>query len=753
MRRRRSGIHVCHSIPGRLRIKVRSLRGTGEWKGELEGRLRAIEAVRKAEFRPTTGSVILFFDPERLQIHEVVDLLRRACPPVDKPCEGPEGCPGPGEGREGPSPRKVPASRASGSLLAQELNAAALTGCMGFALARRFLFRMPLSQNPLSFTGVAAGVGAVPLALRAWRDLRGGKRTGLFPFLTAACGLAIGLGEALTALEIVWVLAVGMLLEEYVADRARRGIRDILQVDAEDALVLSEAGEIDTPVSELRVGDRIVVRAGWRIPVDGAVVHGEGLVDESNITGRFEPEMRGPDDRLYAGTMVVQGALQIRADRLGEQTYLSRMIRRVEDSLERPADIEKRADVLAARLVGLGTVATAATFLLTGNLTRCFSVLLVMACPCATVLAASTAVAAAITNAARKRILIKGGSYLEAVQGIDCFCFDKTGTLTSGAPEVVDILPRSPRQDPTRILAMAAVAESKSEHPLARALVEEARRRGVSFAADPMCETFLGRGVRATTGRDTFLVGNEGLMVREGVDASRFRAKAREQMEAGRTVLYVARNGKIQGIIALADTIRPGAAGVIEWLRADGVGRHCLLSGDTEPLVRSVHEFLGFDEYQASLLPEEKARYVADLVARGRKVLMVGDGVNDALALSEATLGVAMGAGGSEAAIESADIALAGSHLEDLVTLRLLSRKTLGVIEQNFWLATTTNVFGILLAAAGWLPPILAGALHVGHTLGIMLNSSRLIGWQPAGLLLRSSPAMQGRFERPAETG
>jgi cation-transporting P-type ATPase C len=599
-----------------------------------------------------------------------------------------------------------------------------------------------MAQGPFGFTGIVATAGGVPLVFRAWKDLRKGNRTGLFPFLAGACGLAIAVGEALTALEIIWVLAIGMLLEEYVAERARRGIRDILQVETDHAFVLSEKGEVETPVFELCVGDRVVVRAGQKLPVDGAVLEGKALIDESTITGRSEPEMRGPNDWVYAGTRVAQGFINVRADKVGEQTYLSRMIHLVEESLGEPAEIEKKADVLAARLMGLGLLATAATFLLTRNLARCFSVMLVMACPCATVLAASTAVAAGIANGARRRILIKGGSYLEAVREIDCICFDKTGTLTSGSPRVIDVIPRTSRQDSTRLIAMAAVAESKSEHPLARALVEEARNRGVSFAEDPVCETFLGRGVRARFGKDTVLVGNEALMASEGVDARYFEKRAREQMEAGRTVLHVARNGKMQGIVTLADTVRPGVGGAIEWLRADGVKHFFLLSGDAEPIVRSVHEELEFDEFRAGLLPEDKAQIIADLVSDGKRVLMVGDGVNDALALSEATLGVAMGAGGSEAAIESADIALAASDLEDLVTLRLLCRKALRTVEQNFWLANTTNIAGILLGAMGWLPPVLVGVLHVGHTLGIMLNSSSLIGWEPTALLLRSGETL-----------
>jgi cation-transporting P-type ATPase C len=737
-------------MPGRVRVKIPSLKRSMRSAGDVKDRLEKLKKLAKFEVRPLTGSVILLFDPVRLQARDLVEQVRDILAHGEEgPCGHPGGCPAPeASGSEAVSARRGPESR---HLLGAKIHAAALTGGMGFVLARRFLFRLPVSQQPLSFTGVLASAGAVPLVFRAWKDLRGGKPAGLFPFLTAACGLAIALGEALTALEIVWVLAIGMLLEEYVAERARRGIRDILQVGGENAFVLIEGKEIERPASDLCVGDRIVVRAGRKIPADGAVLEGEALVDESTITGRSEPEIRCPNDWVYAGTRVEEGSLILRADKIGEQTYLSRMVHRVEESLERPAEIEKRADVLAVRLMRLGTVATVATFLLTRNLTRCFSVMLVMACPCATVLAASTAVAAAIANGARRRILIKGGSYLEAVQGVDCVCFDKTGTITSGTPRVVEVIPRSARQDPARILAMAAVAESKSEHPLARALVDEARNRGASFAQDPVCETFLGRGVRARLGKDIVLVGNEAFVSAEGVDSGYFKRKARERMEAGRTVLYVARNGKMQGIVTLTDKVRPGAAGVLEWLRADGVKQFLLLSGDAEPIVRAIHEELGFDDYRAGLLPEDKARTIAGLVAEGRRVLMVGDGVNDTLALAEATLGVAMGAGGSEAAIESADIALAASDLEDLVVLRLLSRKALRTIEQNFWLASATNIVGILLGATGWLPPVLAGTLHVGHTLGIMLNSSRLVGWKPAGLLLRSGEPDSDSVRPPSE--
>jgi cation-transporting P-type ATPase C len=600
---------------------------------------------------------------------------------------------------------------------------------MAYSLARKILFRSPLPQRALSSTGIVATVGAIPLFRRAWTDVQQGRRTGLFPLLAGACTLAITTGEAFTALEIIWVLAVGMLLEEYVAERARRAIREILVVAPEDTHVYVEGAEVATPVAEVRPGDVVVVRIGEKIPADGVVFRGEALVDEAHITGRSRPELRTPEDWVYAGTRVQQGTLYVRADKLGEDTYLSRITSMVEDSLAQRAEAEKKADMLAVRLMWYGVAATLTTFALTRSLARSFSVLLVVSCPCATVLATSTAVTAAITNAARRHILIKGGLFLERVNTTNYLCFDKTGTITAGVPQVMEVIPRAPRQDPNRILAAAASAEARSEHPLAKALVEAALEGGATLAENIASEEVLGQGVCSTVNGDIILVGSERFLKSRGVDPSFFRRKAQEYMESGHTIVYVAKNDRLQGLISLTNTVRPNAEFVIDWLRRDGVEDLTLLSGDSEPIVRSVSQRLGLDGYKAAMLPEEKAEYLERLEAGNNRVIMVGDGVNDALALARASVGVAMGAGGSEVAVEASDIALVTDDLRGLVVIRVLSSRTLRIIEQNFWLATTTNIAGITLGTLGWLTPMMAGIMHIGHTLGIMINSSRLLGW------------------------
>jgi cation-transporting P-type ATPase C len=691
---------------------------SSEGFSQLKDYLNRLGVVKKAELRAQTGSVILSYDPLRIKGERLVELLKQELDRVN-------GVAGYGlcdvKGADNRSPGSAP-------LLAQLLNVIALSAFMAYVVVKRLVFKTRVSEKPFSLTGVVVTIGAFPLLKRAWEDMGEGKRIGLFPFLTAACGLALITGEALAAFEIIWILAIGMLLEGYVTERAKRAIQDILEVTPERAVVLVKGREEERAVSELQAGNTVVVRIGKRIPVDGVVLTGEALVDESHITGRSQPELRQPGSWVYAGTVVAQGSLHIRADQLGEDTYLCRVTRLVEESLAKRGEVEKEADILAARLTRIGVAATLATLILTRSLARSFSVMLVMACPCATVLAASTAVTAAIANGARRHILIKGGLYLEQMSRVDTVCFDKTGTVTTDMPQVVEVLPRQNSRD---ILGLAAGAEAKSDHPLAKALVQSARSRNVKIKEGKGHEEFIGQGVRFSVNSTTVTVGNRRFMESEGIGISAFEKRATKQMASGRTVLFVADRGKVRGIISLANAVRPGAQDVLKRLREDGVARMSLISGDGEPIVKTISSTLGFDDHKAELLPDGKARYVEKLSQKGRKILMVGDGVNDALAISKATVGIAMGGGGSELAVEAADIALVKDDLEGLVVLRGLSRQALRTINQNFWMANLTNAVGILVGFFGWLPPVTAGILHIGHTLAIMVNSSRLLKWEP----------------------
>ncbi|MCP4576846.1 MAG: cation-translocating P-type ATPase [Deltaproteobacteria bacterium] len=726
---------VKSRIPGRLRLKVPDIRFSNEAADALAHRLLNEAGILKAEPRPQSGSLILLFDEKQLKAEIMLGLVTNALNSSLPILVSKDGSPDQAAcGQDCKVCHPVEKTGKRKSMVGRVVEVAAITAFAAFTLIRNVIYKAPLAQGPFSVVAVVALVAAVPLFKHALEDLKQGKAMSLFPFLASTCVLAVVVGEAMTALEVIWILRVGMLLEDYVAEQSRRAISEILQVAAKDTYILVDGVEVQVPVDQVQKGDILALHTGEKIPVDGIVESGEALVDEAHITGRAEPEIRKDGDTVFAGTIVQRGVIFIKAEKVGDDTYLCRVLHMVEDAIENRAPAEKQADILAGRLFRLGAFATLATLVLTADPLRAFTVMLVMACPCATVLAASTAVTAALANAARNHILIKGGLHMEMVGKADCFCFDKTGTITAEIPEVIEIIPRAPKQTETQVLKTAVIAEIHNEHPMARAVVEAANRRGIEPEPHAVCEFVLGRGGSARTNGNEILVGNDRFMEDRRINVNYFKTRAKDRIQQGHTVLYVAKNHKLQGVIVVANAVRPNAQAVLDWLRRDGVSSLYLGTGDTKPVAKALAEKMGFDDHRGELLPEDKAYYVELIQKEGRKVVMVGDGVNDALALSKATVGVAMGAGGAEVSIEAADIALVDSELERLVTLRQLSGKTLRTIEQNYYLATSTNVLGIFMGAFGYLSPVMAGMLHIVHTFGILANSSRLLNWKAPGL-------------------
>ena len=719
-------LRVRHSIPGRLRVRI-----DPEWTGsadlvQVKQWLDGQEQIHTTEFRSSKGTVIVYYDARRARTEDILRLLGTS---LSRLGGGRPASPGKSEQLPAKSFKPMGAgvfsSLASGGIW----NLVGLTGFLLVSLVRRFWFKRPLPENPGSFTGLLAGTLTLALAGRVACQWRKGERWGLLPFLTGACGLAVFMGQSLTAIEILWVLSIGEFLERFITEQSRRTIGEALLGRVTRAYLLLDGAEVEVPVSQLQVGDVVWVGSNADLPADGIVVGGEALVDESHLSGNALPQHRKVQDPVFAGTRVVEGFLYVRAEKVGSETYLSRMLQLVEDSLANRADIEKRADLLASRLTRLGAIATLTTYMVTRSVERALSVALVMSCPCATVLATSTALAAAIANAARRGIIVKGGMALERLNLADKVCFDKTGTITSDMPRVAEIIPRAPWVKEDFILELAASAEKNSNHPMARGLVGEAARRNLTLVEVGEYQVFLGRGIVARGDSREVLVGNRAFMAEKGISTAYFLRRHEAHSSAGRTVIYVARNSRLQGMIALENQVRPGAKLLVHRLRESGVQSVELISGDSGPVVAALGEALGFDGYRGDLLPEDKAAHIRDLQAWGGRVLMVGDGVNDALALSDATVGVAMGAGGAEVALIAADISLMRNELLDLAYARDLSQASFRVIEQNFWIAVLTDVAGGSLGFLGLLPPILGGAVHLAHSLLISWNSSRLLTW------------------------
>ena len=609
----------------------------------------------------------------------------------------------------------------------------------------------------------SAVLGGWLVAGKAFRALRSRAVNFEVLVVVAAAGAA-AIGDLPEAALVVFLFSVGESLEAAGVSRTRRAIGALLDLVPRRALVRRGGVEEEVPAEEVAVGETVVIRPGERFPVDGRVLSGRSFVDQAPITGESMPVPKGPGDEVFAGSVNGQGSLEVVSTRRAEDTTLARIIHLVEEAEREKAGHQKTIDRFAAAYTPVVTalavaVAVVPPLVLGGPfgpyVYRALALLLV-ACPCALVLSTPVAVVAAIGRAARRGVLIKGGSALEAAGRVRAVAFDKTGTLTAGRPEVSDIV-ASDGLTEEGVLRLAAAVEWRSEHPVAGAIRREAARRGLvpagggsagsgpstGFAAASAAgtgppaappevrniESIPGRGAKARVEGRNHYVGSRALFERDlGVPPGPLAPAARALEERGNTVVYVGTSDRVLGLIAVSDTVREEAAEAVEGLRRAGVGRLYLLTGDNPATASSVAERLGLDGYRAELSPEDKAAAVRTLAAETGPLAMVGDGVNDAPALAAASVGIAMGAAGTDQAIEAADIALMDDDLRQVSFALRLGRRTVGVIRQNIGLALGVKAAALVLAAAGLLPLWLAVLADTGNTVLVIANALRLLG-------------------------
>ena len=599
-----------------------------------------------------------------------------------------------------------------------------LTGYSLYLFVSKSLLGITVASTPLSLVALVSLVSAIPLFQDSIEDIKQGKFS-LQTFMSGTLLLAILFGEALAAFEIIYILRGGILLEEYVATRSKNEIKNLLELDIKKAYMLVDDIELEVDINEISAGDIIVSRSGEKIPVDGTIVKGEAQINEALINGRSESAYKKQSDEVYAGTMCEAGRIYIKATATKNDTYISRVINDVEKSLAIKSNSELEADKLASRLLKLGSLMTVGTLLLTGSFLNAFSVMIVMSCPCSTILAASTAISAGIANGAKQGILIKGGESLEKVGQSEVFCFDKTGTLTTGKPKVYEILVSS-GVTTKELTKNASIAEYRNTHPIAVSIIEHAKSLNIKIKQEAKSEVIPGYGVKATLEKDTILVGNAKLFKKHNISIKEFEEEAHDLLEDGKTVVFIARNEKLLGLMAFEHEVRPGTQKMINDLRNKGVKHIALITGDEEKVANSFALNYHFDTVFANQSPYDKANAIEELKKTYKNVVMVGDGINDTLAMSKADVAISFAAGGSQAAIEVSNIAVTHSHPEDVVNLYDLSKKTLKVVNKNYWLGTSTNIVGAVFGALGMLSPAAASAIHIGHTTGIMANSSRL---------------------------
>jgi Zn2+/Cd2+-exporting ATPase len=571
----------------------------------------------------------------------------------------------------------------------------------------------------------AALVGSVYIWWSAIQGIRERDFTADIPvsFATAA---ALIIGQYSAAAVVAVLLLLGGMLEEFVSARAGNALDELSKLLPDRVTVRRDGEDLVVPLEEVQSAELVLIRSGDRIPIDGVVARGIASVNQAAITGESLAIEKQPGDAVFAGTLNELGALEVRATKVGEETTLGQIRRMVEEAQQQKAPIERILNRYAKFYTPAALILGVLVWWVSGDILRAITILIVF-CPCVMVLATPTALVASIGNAALRGSLVKKGATIEALAKVTAVAFDKTGTLTFGQPKLATIQPLEEMTE-TELLRLAAIAEKLSEHPLGRAIVQAALAREVAVP-DPEEFTVLpGLGVRARIDNSEVVIGRPRLLSEQGITVGEgVAARARNLAAFGRSVILVARNSRVEGLLVLEDTLRPEASKVITRLKKLGI-RTVLVTGDNSVTAERIAGELGISEVHADVLPAQKVEIVKQLQAQGMNVAFVGDGVNDGPALATANVGVAMGLGGTDVAIETAEIALLSDDLTKLPHLLSLSRQAMRAIKQNLIFSLSVLAIAVGLAIPGILLPVTGALLHELSSIPVIANSARLIG-------------------------
>src|ERR1700676_2283301 len=574
------------------------------------------------------------------------------------------------------------------------------------------------ASNPyITAVGVACTlVGGFPIFHEAYENITQRRMT-MELSMAIAIVAALAIREIFTALIITLFVWVAEILEGLTVGRGRQAIQRVIDLLPSRATVRQHGEWKDVPILEIAIGDDVLARPGARIPVDGKVVGGHSFVDQAPITGESMPVEKQAGSLVFAGTINQSGALEVRVEKLGRDTTFGKIIEEVERAEKSRAPIQKTADRLAGYLVYFAMGAAALTFLISHNIRSTISVVIV-AGACGIAAGTPLAILGSIGRAAQQGAIIKGGLYLEKLGEVGTVLLDKTGTLTYGTPELQEVYP-APEASATVLLRTAAIAESRSEHPIAKAILRKATQLGIPYEDPGQFEYTPGKGILARSDGEEIIVGNQHFLLERGVQLNQ------KNGAVPGSEIFVARGGRFLGTLQIADTLRPEAKDAIRSLKSMRL-RTVLLTGDAKSVAEDIGRTLGVDEIVSDLLPEGKMQYVKQLTEKGHKVAMVGDGVNDAPALMQASVGVAMGSG-TDVARESAAVVLIGNDLSKLVETLQTAWRCGHTIMQNFVGTLAVDSIGVGLAAFGFLNPLLAAFIHVTSEMTFILNSARLL--------------------------
>ena len=718
---------IVHRIRGRIRIKSKAFKYIGaSLKTEIEKQLVQVRYIESVEISLITGTILIYFEDVSLSEQNLINLIQNTLNShIFEICKN--------EKIEKSSKyvieRKLQ-EETPGEIIKKIITTAGLLGYNLFFKSKQEVvttgIRRFLNYNTLSTLALA-----MPVLKNGINSLVKNKRPNADTLSSSAIISSILLGKESAALTIMFLEEVSELLTVYTMEKTRGAIKDMLSVG--ESYVWKEISEDNVkrvPIEEIQKDDIIVVQTGEKISVDGKIIKGEALIDQSSITGEYMPLKKSEGETVYAGTIVKNGNISILAEKVGDDRTVSRIIKLVEDANFNKADIQNYADTFSAQLIPLNFILAGIVYASTRSITKAMS-MLVIDYSCGIRLSTAVAFSAAINTAAKNGILVKGSNFIEELSKAETVIFDKTGTITEGKPKVQSIEVFDNNMSENEMIGLAGAAEEQSSHPLATAIMTEIKDRGIEIPKHSKIKTVVSRGVETKVGKGKeakiIRVGSKKYMLENNVNLTAAIDAERGIISRGEIGLYIAQDDKIIGLIGVSDPPRENIKKAINRLRNYGVDDIVLLTGDLRQQAETIASRMSIDRYESELLPEDKAKNILKFQSKGSNVIMIGDGVNDAPALSYANVGVALGSTRTDVAMEAADITITQDDPLLVPGVIGLSKNTVKTIKENFAMVIGLNTFALVLGATGILAPIYASVLHNSTTILVVLNSLKLL--------------------------
>ena len=718
---------IVHRLRGRIRIKSKAFKYVGNsLKSEIEKQLLQVRYIKSVEISLITGTILIYFEDVSLSDQNLINLIQNTLNShIFEICKN--------EKVEKSSKYVIERKLQEESPKEIVKKIIATAGLLGYNLFFKPKSTVALTgiRRFLNYNTLSTLALAMPVLKNGINSLIKNKRPNADTLSSSAIISSILLGKESAALTIMFLEEVSELLTVYTMEKTRGAIKDMLSVG--ENYVWKEISEDNVkrvPIEEIQKDDIIVVQTGEKISVDGKIIKGEALIDQSSITGEYMPIKKSKGDDVYAGTIVKNGNISIIAEKVGDDRTVSRIIKLVEDANSNKADIQNYADTFSAQLIPLNFILAGIVYASTRSLTKAMS-MLVIDYSCGIRLSTAVAFSAAINTAAKNGILVKGSNFIEELSKAETVIFDKTGTITEGKPKVQSIEIFDSSISENEMIGLAGAAEEQSSHPLATAIMSEIKDRGIEIPKHNKIKTVVSRGVETKIGKGkdaiTIRVGSKKYMLENNVDLTLATNAERGIISRGEIGLYVAQNEKIIGLIGVSDPPRENIKKAINRLRNYGVDDIVLLTGDLRQQAETIASRMSIDRYESELLPEDKAKNILKFQSKGSNVIMIGDGVNDAPALSYANVGVALGSTRTDVAMEAADITIKQDNPLLVPGVIGLSKNTVKTIKENFAMVIGLNTFALVLGATGILAPIYASVLHNSTTILVVMNSLKLL--------------------------